>query len=145
MESDDDASESSPTFSSDSDRTGNQPTDEVYADSQSLGVFKGWPIHIAVSQEPADAPAPQNFGVNLFVPNENGENVDIARIDTAHEGCHIDRLYLPKDHPERQHDYTVQYETPDEAFGHFVQSREWEYMAKRHDENHGLPEEAQVY
>lgn len=145
--SDDDTSESRSSTNSDSDGTGGDvgPTSEVYSDSQRIGVYDGWPIHVAVSQEPASAVAPQEFAVNLFVPNENGENVDIARIDTDHRGCHMDRLYLPEGHDERREDYTVQYEDPDEAFGHFVREREWEYYTRRYDENHGLPEETKVY
>lgn len=116
-----------------------------YSNANRLGVWRGWPVHIAVSQEPADAQTPDDFGVNLFVTNEDGDNVDIARIDTAHHGCHFDRLYLPEGSAERRQDYSVQYEDPDEAYLHFIEDSRWEYYVKRYHENHGLPEETRVY
>jgi len=113
--------------------------------SSRIGVYEGWPVHIAISQAPANAPVPDRFGVNLFVPDAEGENVDIARIDTAHAGCHIDRLYLPVDHPERTEDYTIQCDTPREAYEHFVEDGRWRYYVERYDQNHGLPPETRVY
>ena len=132
--------------SSDSDSAGVavQNTDR-YSNATRLGTHRGRPVHLAVSQEPADAPVPQEFGVNLFVPNAEGEDVDIARIDTAHAGCHMDRFYLPESHGERREDYSVQYETPEGAITHFLQHEEWKYYTRRYDETHGLPEETRVY
>lgn len=110
-----------------------------------VGKYRGWPVHLGVSQTPKDADVPDEFAVNLFVPNPDGENVDIARIDTAHAGCHIDRLYLPTDHPERREDYGIQYATPAAAVAHFIRDETWAYYARRYDEVHGLPEETRVY
>jgi hypothetical protein len=135
------------TSDSESDSDGNvsRTRQRTYSDSTRLKVWNGWPIHIAVSQEPASADIPDDFGVNLFVTNANGKNVDIARIDTDHSGCHFDRFYLPEGKPERTEDYTVQYEDPDEALLHFVKADRWEHYVKRYHENHGLPQEARVY
>jgi len=131
---------------SDSDEIDAQKQEaDRYANATRLGTCRGWPVHIAVSQEPSAAPAPQEFGVNLFVPNAEGENIDIARIDTAHAGCHIDRFYLPENHDERTEDYSVQYETPQGAITHFLQNEEWKYYARRYEETHGLPDETRVY
>lgn len=129
----------------DSDEDESHTRRRTYSNSSSLDVWDGWPIHIGVSQEPVDADAPEDFGVNLFVTNENGENIDIARIDTAHRGCHFDRFYLPEGHPDRKEDYTVQYEDPDEAFLHFVKNDRWVHYVEQYHENHGLPAAARIY
>lgn len=110
-----------------------------------VGVYDGWPVHIGVSQSPRSAPSPDHFAVNLFVVNPDGENVDIARIDTAHAGCHIDRFFLPRSHPERREDYSVQYATPTQAIAHSLRNDTWAYYAHRYHEAHGLPEKTRVY
>lgn len=148
-ESESKSSSSSADSPSDTDTqqssTGTQPQNDVYSDSNRIGVHEGWPVHIGVSQEPAEAEMPQAYGVNLFIPNEDGDNIDIARIDTAHAGCHMDRFYLPEGHPERTEDYSIQYSDPDEAYLHFVRDEEWRYYVKRYRENHRLPAETRVY
>lgn len=127
------------------DRTGSQEQSETYRNSFRVGVYEGWPVHIGVAQTPAEASVPQEFGVNLFIPNGDGENVNIARIDTDHAGCHMDRLYLPEDTDERRQDYTVQYQTPSEAIQHFLDNKDWRYYTERFQENHGLPKETKIY
>lgn len=119
--------------------------DDYYSNSTRLGVYEGWPVFVGVSQRPADARAPETFGVNLYVPNGDGENIDIARIDTAHAGCHMDRLYLPEQRPNRQEDYTVQYETPDGALQFFLEDEKWKRWVQLFKDNHGLPDETRVH
>lgn len=67
------------------------------------------------------------------------QNVDIARIDTAHGGCHIDRLYLPENH-DRPHDDSVFAARPEGAVSYLPDENRWREWLDRYDANHGLPE-----
>jgi hypothetical protein len=108
-------------------------------DSIALGTHLGYEVHIAISQDPQDAPVPQDYGVNLYVRNTDGENVDIARVDTAHAGCHIDRFYLPEGHNQRLEDYGVSFKNPESAVGYMTDNSRWKDWVERYQDNHGLP------
>lgn len=104
-----------------------------------VGTHRGYEVHIAAWSNPEDAEAPEEFGVNLYIPNSTGENVDIARIDTEHSGCHIDRFYLPEDHGQYQHDYGLTVYSPEGGIRYFLEENRWREFVDRYDENHGLP------
>lgn len=105
-----------------------------------LGFHLGVRVQAAVSQHPPDARVPEEFAVNVFVPNADGRNVDVVRIDTAHAGCHVDRLYLPADDPRRRRDYGVTLFSPRGALRFLVEDDRWRRFLERYAENHELPE-----
>lgn len=85
---------------------------------------------------------PISSGLISTSPTKTGENVDIARIDTAHSGVHIDRLYLPEDHRHYRHDYSVDVFSPREALEYFLENDRWKDWLEQYDRNHGLPPKA---
>ena len=104
-----------------------------------LGNYRGHFAILAVSRESEKAPAPADWGVNLYIPRESGENVDIARVDTDHSGVHIDRFYLPEGHPDRRQDYSIQYTDPKTAIEReFLNDGLWKHYIDRYIEEHGL-------
>lgn len=115
---------------------------DILSETIPLGKHLGRRVFVGPSRDPEGAPVPDEFGANLYVPNEGGENVDIARIDTAHEGVHIDRLYLPEDHRNYQHDYSVDIFSPREALEYFLENDRWKRWIEKYDRNHGLPQKA---
>lgn len=128
--------------------TGNDPPSTSRDDADpdgarivTLGWHLGYRVQAAIDWDPPGARAPDEFAVNVFVPNRDGDNVDVVRIDTAHAGCHVDRLYLPEGDRSRLRDYGVTVYSPEEAIGRFVVGRWREYL-ERYDENHGLPTRA---
>lgn len=104
-----------------------------------LGRHLGYRVQVAVRRKPPGARAPDEFAVNVFVPGPDGENVDIVRIDTAHDGVHADRLYLPVDDPRRFEDYGVTFHSPEEVLRHIHEGNRWRSFLERYDRNHGLP------
>jgi len=107
-------------------------------DTIQLGRYRRRRILLGVSRRPEEARAPDEFGVNCFVPNEHGENVDVLRVDTAHAGCHVDRLYLPTDHPRRR-DYGPTFHSPEAVFEWLTTDDRWRGFVDLFDRNHGLP------
>lgn len=105
-----------------------------------LGRQLGVPVQAAVSQHPPGAPAPDEFAVNVFVPDADGRNVDVVRIDTAHDGCHVDRLYLPEGDPRRREDYGMTLFSPREALRFLTETDRWRRFVERFAETHGLPD-----
>ncbi|MFB6244227.1 MAG: hypothetical protein ABEH80_09010 [Halobaculum sp.] len=105
----------------------------------SLGTHRGYEVHIAVSRKPPDASVPDEFGVNCYIPREDGDNIDIARVDTDHGGVHIDRFYLPEGHEKRRHDFDFSTDRPAGAIKYFTDNQRWRDWVERYDENHGLP------
>lgn len=104
-----------------------------------IGTHNGYEVRVAAARSPPDAPYPDEFSVNLYVPRSDGENVDIARVDTAGDGCHIDRLYLPRGHRQRKHDYTFQTARPEGAIQYVLDNERWREWIERYETNHGLP------
>lgn len=104
-----------------------------------LGRHLGYPVRVAVRKRPPDARVPDEFAVNVFVPDPDGENVDVVRFDTAHAGIHVDRLYLPHDDPRRFEDYSVTFHSPEEVLRHLHERGRWRSFLERYDRNHGLP------
>lgn len=103
-----------------------------------IGRHRGHVAAVGVSRNPEEAPAPDEFGVNLFVTNEHGENVDVVRVDTAHDGCHVDRLHLPEEHPKRR-DYSLTFYSPEAVFEWLTAGGRWQSFLDAYGENHGLP------
>lgn len=99
-------------------------------------------VQVAISRRPAAATVPDEFAVNVFVPNDDGKNVDVVRIDTAHAGCHVDRFYLPEGHPRRREDYSMTFFSPEEALRFLTERNRWRRFLERYAETHGLPERA---
>lgn len=110
--------------------------------SLTVGHYDDRAVVLAVHREPDGAPAPDEFGANLFVPIANGENVDVVRVDTAHDDCHVDRLYLPRGHPDRREDYSLTLFSPEEVLEWLLAERRWADFVERYDRNHGLPPSA---
>lgn len=112
--------------------------DDATQATQAIGEYEGRTVHLAVRADPSlDARAPEQFAVTLFIPRSDGSNVDIARIDTAHDGVHYDRLYLPEDDLLRK-DYSVDIVDYREAQRVLVEN--WRDHVATYEENHGLPE-----
>lgn len=108
-----------------------------------VGTHRGRRVFFGISRTPPSARVPDEFGVNLFVPNADGENVSIARIDThARVGCHVDRHYLPAEHPDYKHDSSVTVFSPEEAVSWFLDGDRWRRFVTEFDRNHGLPRRA---
>lgn len=103
-----------------------------------IGRHRGHTILVSIRQRPSEADAPDEFAANLYVPND--DDVDLFRVDTAHSGCHADRLYLPKDHPNRREDYSVQFISPYEVFEWLLEDDRWRRFLEQYDTNHGLPQ-----
>lgn len=107
--------------------------------TRAIGRYKGRTVHLSVRADPSlKADAPEEFAVNLFIPWSDGSNVDIARIDTAREGVHYDRLYLPDDDPLRK-DYSVDVVDYRQAQRTLVEN--WRDHVEAYEANHGLPSE----
>lgn len=113
-------------------------TDALLSGTVTLGRDLGRPVHVGVHRKPPDAPAPDQFGVNVFVTGPDGEPVDVVRVDTFHAGCHVDRCYLPTDHP-RVRDYGPTFFSPEDAVAWLVEDERWRDFLGRYDANHGLP------
>ena len=108
-------------------------------ENPTLGTEMGYEVSLSIEREPSGAVYPDEFGVNLYIAQEGIDNIDIARVDTAHSGCHIDRFYLPTGHPQRQEDYGFQTESPEGAVKYITDNDRWRDWVRRYDENHGLP------
>lgn len=76
--------------------------------------------------------------MNLFVTNEHDENLDVVRVDTAHDGCHVDRLHLPEEHPKRR-DYSLTFCSPEAVFEWMTAGGRWQSFLDAYEANHGLP------
>jgi len=114
-------------------------SDNIERGSFYLGTHRGIVVNIGWHRRPAEAPAPDEWGVNLYVPIPHGENMDIARVDTDHAGCHADHLY--RDPPKRE-DYSVFYTGPDEAIRKFFTKEEqWRDYLDKYVENYGRPDQ----
>lgn len=105
--------------------------------TRTIGQYGGWTIHLAVRADPSlEASAPEAFAVTLFVAVPSAENVDVARIDTGHDGVHYDRLYLPVDRPLRK-DYSI--DVVDYRDAQRMLLRDWRDHVEAYEETHGLP------
>lgn len=102
-----------------------------------LGQHLGRTVLVSIRQRPSAANAPDEFAANLYIPAS--EDVDVFRVDTAHSGCHADRLYLPDDDPQRREDYSVQFFSPDEVFEWLLDGDRWRDFVEQYEANHGLP------
>lgn len=91
---------------------------------------------VSIRQRPAAADAPDEFAANLSIPGHTA--IDVFRVDTAHSGCHADRLYLPENHPRRREDYSVQFTSPDEVLRWLLNGDRWRTFIEQYNENHGL-------
>lgn len=111
--------------------------DDVNQVTRAIGRYERWTVHLAVRAEPSlDAGAPEEFAVTLFLASPGGEYVDVARIDTAHDGVHFDRLYLPNDDPLRR-GYSV--DVVDYRRAQRRLTRNWRAHVEAYARNHGLP------
>ena len=113
-----------------SDRTTENP---------SLGTHLGYEVHIAIRRDPPGTTYPDDFAVTLYIPREDGTNVDIARVDTSGGLCHIDRLYLPEGHDQRKHDEGFSTLRPEGAVTYATDEERWREWVERYEQNHGLP------
>lgn len=104
-----------------------------------VGTEMGYEVSLAIRRVPAGALYPDDFGVNLYIAREGSDNIDIARVDTSHDGCHIDRLYLPDGHEQRHQDKGFQTQNPEGAVKYITEEDRWRDWVRRYDENHGLP------
>jgi hypothetical protein len=104
-----------------------------------VGTEMGYEVSLAIRREPPGARYPDDFGVNLYIAREGSDNIDIARVDTSHGGCHIDRLYLPEEHDQRHQDTGFQTKSPEGAVKYITDDDRWRSWVRRYDENHGLP------
>ena len=117
-------------------RSGNTDDDENQI-THALGRYRGLSVHLSVRANPSlDARAPEEFAVNLFLALPGGASVDVARIDTSHDGAHYDRLYLPVDDPLRR-DYGV--DVVDYREAQRVLLENWRAHVEAYAETHGLP------
>ena len=124
------------------DKTHTELTDEAAdrtTENPSLGTHLGYEVHIAVRRVPEGATYPDDFGVNMYIPRSDGDNIDIARVDTDHGACHIDRFYLPEGHDKRHHDFGFSTDRPEGAIRYFTENDNWREWVERYEENHGLP------
>lgn len=110
--------------------------DEENQVTRAIGRYEGRTVHLSVRADPSlEADAPEEFAVTLFVSRPGGANVDVARIDTSHDGVYYDRLYLPEDDPLRR-DYSV--DIVDYREAQRVLLGNWRAHVDVYEENHGL-------
>lgn len=113
--------------------------DDAEQVTRAVGRFGELTVHLSIRAAPSlEADAPEEFAVNLFVARSDGTNVDVARIDTAHDGVHFDRLYLPEGDPRRR-DYGVEAVDYREAVRVLISN--WRDHVEAYAENHGFPGE----
>ncbi|ERH13999.1 MAG: hypothetical protein J07HB67_00253 [halophilic archaeon J07HB67] len=93
---------------------------------------------MAIRRIPGGAEYPDEFAVNVYIPRENADNIDIVRVDTAHGETHVDRFYLPEGHDRRKHD-PIEINRPEEAVAYFTEGGRWRNWVDRFESNHGLP------
>lgn len=108
-------------------------------ENPTLGTHLGYEVHLAIRREPTGARYPDDFAVNIYIPRDDGANVDIARVDTSGGTCHIDRLYLPTGNDQRKHDEGFSTSRPEGAVMYFTEQGRWRNWVERYDANHGLP------
>jgi hypothetical protein len=73
--------------------------------SHELGIYAGNRYLLSVRAD--DFNEPDDFCVTLYYKDaETDENIEVARIDTAHGYTHIDRLYR-RDEPKEEFDGNV--------------------------------------
>jgi hypothetical protein len=106
-------------------------------DTFTLGTYCGRRVLISIRQIPAEGESPEEFAANLYIPAD--KDVSIFRVDTAHSGCHADRLYLPKKHPQRREDYSVEFYHPKEVVEELSHNSWWRDLVEQYESNHGLP------
>mgnify|MGYP001068817217 CR=1 FL=1 len=105
--------------------------------TRAIGRYRGLSVHLSVRANPSlDARAPEEFAVNLFLALPDGANVDVARIDTSHDGVHYDRLYLPADDPLWR-DYSIDVVDYRDAQRKLLE--DWREHVEAYAETHGLP------
>jgi len=104
-----------------------------------VGTEMGYEVSLAIRRVPPGALYPDDFGVNLYIAREGHDNIDVARVDTSHGVCHIDRLYLPDGHKQRRQDEGFQTQNPEGAVKYMTEEDRWRDWVQRYDENHGLP------
>ncbi|GAA0539116.1 hypothetical protein ABNG02_14405 [Halorubrum ejinorense] len=108
-------------------------------ENPTVGTEMGYEVSLAIRRVPSGALYPDDFGVNLYIAQEGSDNIDIARVDTSHGDCHIDRLYLPQKHEQRKHDKGFQTDNPEGAVKYMTEEDRWRDWVRRYDKNHGLP------
>lgn len=112
--------------------------EDVNQVTRAIGRYERWTVHLAVRAEPSlDAGAPEEFAVTLFLASPEGRSVDVARIDTGHDGVHFDRLYLPLDDSLRR-DYSV--DIVDYRRAQRRLTRHWRDHVETYAGNHALPD-----
>lgn len=108
-------------------------------ENPTVGIEMGYEVSLAIRRVPAGALHPDDFAVNLYIAREKDENDSIARVDTSHGECHIDRLYLPNGHKLRKHDKGFQTDNPEGAVKYMTEEDRWREWVQRYEQNHGLP------
>ena len=132
----------------DTNTTTAESSDQQLEGTIALGYHRGYLVNAHIERQPENAPAPNEFAVNVYVPNKDGKNVDIVRIDTdAEVDVHIDRLYLPEGEQNRKHDPHIRNEdspivTPDAALDWFLEDKRWQTFVTEYERTHGLPDKA---
>ena len=77
-----------------------------------------------------DKPEPGEFCVNVYYEDpDTEENVEIARVDTAHNSVHFDQLHR-RDQPVKEVDWTY-----GEAIERLTEN--WRKYAETYEKNHG--------
>ena len=109
------------------------------SENPSLGTHLGHEVLLAIRRDPPNSVYPDEFAVNLYIPQEGGDNIDIATVDTTWPGLHIDRHYLPEGHEQRKHDTGLSVSNPAGAVKYMTDQQRWKEWVERYDENHGLP------
>lgn len=127
------------TSKNDKDKTLIDEAENRATENPSLGTVDGYEVHIAIRREPEGEKEPDDFAVNLYIPQDDVDNIPIARVDTSHGLCHIDRLYLPEGHDQRKHDKGFQTKRPEGAVKYMTENGRWRDWVQRFDKNHGLP------
>lgn len=107
-------------------------------ENPTLGEYDGYEVNMAIRRVPDGARDPDEFAVNVYLPQAEADNVDIVRVDTAHGEVHADRLYLPEGHDRRRQD-PIDIERPEEAVRYFTDDERWRDWTERFEQNHGLP------
>lgn len=133
--------------SNDSDNSEDGSNNDPPYGTTSIGQYGGHRVFLSVSGNPDGAPAPEHFGVDIWIPDADGSQVHIVRIDTyAAVDIHIDRLYLPEGEPNRKHDPDIDSDAAirsvDEAVDWLLEDDRWWVFISRYADVHGLPERA---
>lgn len=94
-----------------------------------LDFYRGHKFHLTVRLAP-NANDVQDFAVMIHYTTDDGENIDVVRIDTSHDYTHMDQNYR---NPPMKQALNVTWKQAEARL-----ADNWRDYARRYDNAHGL-------